>query len=262
MYLHNKVWLGWRSKSRRLAEPQVRDLSLTLSQVKKKFNPIRMSSLSLAHRNEQTSQLYQCGVMIWRVAFYVHIVLAIAIGILYQYSLNDARHSQEPAIMVVKKRCLLWDWTNTAHVPDSIEAINFMGPLSSVANWNAWTPPELKNRLPFRPTVRGLSQLTDPHEWSMISINDHAIMHYFNEPERAGISPQHAAELWKEKMLPLRKGQGKKLVGPGCASDPGGEAWLDDFMGRISGHGEQPDYLGVHYYGADGDSAIAYIEKM
>lgn len=169
-----------------------------------------------------------------------------------------------PNHVQVKKRCLLWDWTNTAdpNLAQAINNVNFSGPISSVANWNAWCPPELNERLPFRPTVRGLGQLTDPNEWGMISNNNHAIIHYFNEPERAGISPQKAAALWMEKMVPLRKETGKKFVSPGCASDPGGEAWLDDFMKRICEMREPPDYLGLHYYGSDANAAIRYMEKM
>jgi hypothetical protein len=110
--------------------------------------------------------------------------------------------------------------------------------------------------------VRGREQLTDPNEWAMISNNEHAILHYFNEPERAHISAEEAAAMWKEKMVPLRKEKGKKIIGPGCASDGAGEAWLDDFMKRVEAMGEPPDYLGVHYYGPNGAAAIQYIEKM
>jgi hypothetical protein len=152
--------------------------------------------------------------------------------------------------MVIKKRCLLWDWTNTAHMPEAIERINFNGALSSCANWNAWAPPELQGRLPFRPTVRGLEQLTSPQEWAMIQNNDHAILHFFNEPERAGISPRDAVRWWCEKMVPLRKATGKQIIGPGCASDAEGEAWLAAFMEGVEAVDEPPDYLGVHYYGA------------
>ena len=164
--------------------------------------------------------------------------------------------------MVIKKRCLLWDWTNTAHIPEAIESVDFTGPLSSCSNWNAWVPPELKGRLPFRPTVRGMEQLTDPTEWEMVSNNEHTIIHYFNEPERGGITAVQAVEMWKEKMAPLRRDKAKKIIGPGCASDPRGEAWLDDFMTRVEAMGEPPDFLGVHYYGPDGNAAILYIEKM
>lgn len=164
--------------------------------------------------------------------------------------------------MVIRKRCLLWDWTCTKDLPHAMEGINFAGPLCSVANWNAWSPPELKGRLPFRPTVRGMDQLTDPNEWGMISNNEHEIVHYFNEPERANIPPGKAAELWKEKMVPLRKNTGKKIVGPSCASDPAGERWLDSFMKAVLELGEPPDFLGLHYYGPDATAAIEYIQKM
>jgi hypothetical protein len=116
--------------------------------------------------------------------------------------------------------------------------------------------------LPFRPTVRGIDQLTDSNEWGMISKNDHEIVHYFNEPERANISPEKAAELWREKMVPLRKTTGKKIVGPSCASDPAGEVWLDTFMKALLGMDELPDFLGLHYYGPDAAAAIKYVQKM
>lgn len=107
-----------------------------------------------------------------------------------------------------------------------------------------------------------MSQLTDLNEWGMIANNNHAIIHYFNEPERAGITPEKAAEMWMDKMVPLRKEKGKKFVSPGCASDAGGEAWLQEFMDIVCEKGEAPDYLGVHYYGANAQAAIEYLEKM
>ncbi|KAG9240221.1 hypothetical protein BJ878DRAFT_527433 [Calycina marina] len=164
--------------------------------------------------------------------------------------------------MVMKKRSLLWDWTSTANIPSAMENIDFNGYLSSCSNWNAWAPPELKDRLPFRPMVRGIQQITDPNEWNMISNNNHSIIHYFNEPERASISPEEAVNIWMEKIVPLRKEQGKEIIGPGCASDPAGEAWLDVFMARVEKMNEAPDYLSLHYYGPNGAAAIQYIQKM
>jgi Glycosyl hydrolase catalytic core len=118
--------------------------------------------------------------------------------------------SQEP----IKKRTLLWDWTNTAHTPQSIEHIDFStsSPLCSVSNWNTWTPPELKGRLPFRPMLRTPAQL-DGQEWnnllSSISAETEAkgevIIHFYNEPERQNITPTDAIKSWKEKIFPLRK---------------------------------------------------------
>lgn len=186
--------------------------------------------------------------------------------------------------MVVKKRCLLWgesiglqyrtdirltatcrhpDWTNTdgpghAGVPWAMDKVDFKGPMSSVCNWNTWVPPELKGRAPFRPMVHLEAQLSGG-DWQNIENTKENVILFFNEPERAGISAQHAADVWHKQMLPLRQ-KGKKLVSPSCASDPQGQAWIADFMNRVADH--PPDYLGIHYYGTDSNAAIGYIESM
>lgn len=161
--------------------------------------------------------------------------------------------------MATKKRCLLWDWTNTAHCPEAMEKVDFSGPISSVSNWNTWTPPELKDQVPFRPMVRLEAQLAGD-DWNNVWNSTQPIIHFFNEPERAGITPEKAAEAWEKQMQPLRTDKGKKLVSPCCASDPRGEAWLADFMKRVADN--PPDYLGLHYYGTNGDGAIEYIKSM
>lgn len=165
--------------------------------------------------------------------------------------------------MVIKKRCLLWDWTNTdgpghAGVPWAMDKVNFDGPISSVSNWNTWVPPELKGRAPFRPMVHLEAQLSGD-DWQNIKNTDQPIIHYFNEPERANISTQHAANIWQSQMVPLRQ-NGKRLVSPSCSNDDAGQAWIADFMGRTSS--QTPDYLGLHYYGTDGNAAIQFLQDM
>lgn len=91
--------------------------------------------------------------------------------------------------------------------------VNFEGPMHSVSNWNTWTPAELKDRAPFRPMVHLLPQLAG-EDWTNIENSKEPIIHYFNEPERAGITPEEAAEHWNSQMLPLRHKKGKKLVSP------------------------------------------------
>jgi hypothetical protein len=97
--------------------------------------------------------------------------------------------------MVIKKRSLLWDYTNTQNLPGKMDSVTFDGPLSSVSNWNAWVPPELKGRTPFRPMIH-LERELNGNEWQMILDSDQAIIHFFNEPERNGIDPQKAADYW------------------------------------------------------------------
>ena len=160
--------------------------------------------------------------------------------------------------MTIKKRCLLWDWTNTQGCPQAIDNVNFEGPISSIANWNTWCPPELKDRSSFRPHVRTEDQLKG-EEWTRVENTDQPIIHYFNEPERAGISPERAAEAWKTHMLPLRE-KGKQLVSPSCASDPNGQDWTHRFMELVKD--TPPDYLGLHWYGTDGNEMIKYLEQF
>ncbi|CAF9923126.1 hypothetical protein IMSHALPRED_005858 [Imshaugia aleurites] len=159
---------------------------------------------------------------------------------------------------MAKKRCLLWDWTNTNSCPEQMEKVNFNGPMHSVSNWNAWTPPELKGRASFRPMVHDAGKLSG-NDWAMIQGTQNGIIHFFNEPERNGISTQQAADAWNNQLLPLRN-QGNKLVSPSCASDETGHAWIADFMSKIASN--PPDYLGVHYYGTDGNAAIEYIQNI
>jgi hypothetical protein len=126
--------------------------------------------------------------------------------------------------MVIKKRQILWDWTNTGGaghpgVPDKINQVPFdkNSPVASVVNWNAWVPPELKDRVPFRPMVRVLEN-TKGNDWAIIQNSKYPIILFFNEPERAGISPEQARDIWYGQMLPLRKNKGKKLGSPAVAS--------------------------------------------
>ena len=166
--------------------------------------------------------------------------------------------------MAIKKRCLLWDWTNTdgpGHqgVPWAMDEINFHGYVSSVSNWNTWTPPELKGRAPFRPMVHDEAKLSGG-EWDNIQNSNQPIIHFFNEPERQGISPEHAADIWHKQMIPLRKNKGKKLVSPSCSNDEKGQGWIEAFMRLVSK--DPPDFLGLHYYSTDGNAAIHFLESM
>lgn len=139
-----------------------------------------------------------------------------------------------------------------------MDKVNFNGPIHSVSNWNAWTPPELKGRAPFRPMIHDASKLYG-NDWTAIQRTHNSIIHFYNEPERSGISTQQAADTWYNQILPLRK-QGNKLVSPSCAGDEAGNAWIADFMSKVASN--PPDYLGMHYYGADGNAAIQAIQHM
>lgn len=48
----------------------------------------------------------------------------------------NPEHPITPFSMVIKKRMLLWDWTDTKECPWAMEKVNFNGPIASVSNWN------------------------------------------------------------------------------------------------------------------------------
>lgn len=106
--------------------------------------------------------------------------------------------------------------------------------------------------------IRDLTALSGG-EWQNIENTKNGLIHFFNEPERANISPQKAAGIWFQQVVSLRQ-YGNELVSPSCASDLSGEAWISDFLNLVAK--DPPDFLGLHYYGADKDSAIQYFEKM
>jgi len=107
--------------------------------------------------------------------------------------------------------------------------------------------------------IRQRPQL-EPPEWDWIVASDAQVIHYFNEPERDGISPELAAQKWNKQVIHLRRDHGKKIVSPSCASDPPGTEWLKQFMFLISDN--PPDYVGVHYYGTVVDECKKYIQSI
>lgn len=72
-------------------------------------------------------------------------------------------------------------------------------------------------------------------DWQNIENTHEPIIHYFNEPERAGITPEHAADVWKNQMWPLRS-KGKKLVSPSCSNDQNGQNWINKWMDLVKDH--------------------------
>ena len=184
--------------------------------------------------------------------------------VLPKHFLQLKSNSLSYATMVVKKRCLLWDWTNSSGpgnpgVPWALNQANFHGPLSSLSNWNTWVPPELHDRAPFRPMVHLEAQLAG-QDWQNVLHSPQPVIHFFNEPDKNGITPQRAAQHWHAQMEPLRRQRGKRLVGPSVSNDERGQRWLEDFMRLVAG--APPDYVGLHYYGSDGDACIRYLEGM
>eukprot|EP00753_Platysulcus_tardus_P017719 PLAT6468.1.p1 GENE.PLAT6468.1~~PLAT6468.1.p1 ORF type:complete len:401 (+),score=-6.10 PLAT6468.1:124-1203(+) len=84
----------------------------------------------------------------------------------------------------------------------------------------------------------------------------------FNEPDQAGqsnMTPQHAADLWKQYIDPL-KSQGYKLISPAVTSAPAGKTWMQDFFKACDTC--HFDALAMHWYDVSADAFIAYVEDF
>lgn len=154
------------------------------------------------------------------------------------------------------KRIVLWDWTNTRDassapaLQSSAQSIGSSSKIFAVINWGTHTPAEIPKGVRFQPMIRSPQELEGDNWQAAVDLatnNVKKIVHFFNEPERNGISVDSAVAAWRQKMLPLRASTGALLVSPAPASNGEGSAWLSDFMGRLSAS-EKPDFLGVHFY--------------
>ncbi|KAL8997681.1 MAG: hypothetical protein Q9169_003088 [Polycauliona sp. 2 TL-2023] len=105
------------------------------------------------------------------------------------------------------------------------------------------TNPELQARVPCHPKIY-LEKVPRVPDWDWVWNSDPPVVQFFNELDK-NITPEHDR---------IRQQRGKKLLGPAVASGDNGKNWLADFMDRVSG--DPQDFLGLHYYGTDGNDAI------
>ncbi|KAI0010799.1 glycoside hydrolase family 128 protein [Xylariaceae sp. FL0662B] len=166
------------------------------------------------------------------------------------------------------KRTILWEWTLTQDlkkIPQLLTAVTALSSssvITSITNWETWRPAELPLKLSFRPMVRTKAHLSGENWNNLLSVvnsQKNTIVHFFNEPERNGIDAGDAANLWKQKMVPLRTQHSVKLAAPGCASNQAGSQWLETFMKQL-GANEKPDYLNLHFYTTDGNPVDQEIQ--
>ncbi|KAI2464398.1 glycoside hydrolase family 128 protein [Annulohypoxylon bovei var. microspora] len=154
------------------------------------------------------------------------------------------------------KRIILWETSLSAElqsIPALLTAATTLASstvIKSITNWETKRPLELTKNLPFRPMVRTPQHLSGEN-WnnliSVVSSQKNTIVHFYNEPEMAGINAADAVAKWRANMIPLRQKYGAKLVAPGISSAPAGAAWLQAFMGMLAAN-EKPDYLNLHFY--------------
>jgi len=132
-------------------------------------------------------------------------------------------------------------------------------------NWlYTWSPdiPDSARSLGFEvvPMLWGENQVS---EFSQKVVKGYAnYVLGFNEPDQSGqsnMTPQRAAQLWKQYIDPLQY-QGYKLISPAVTSAPYGKTWMQEFFANCTGC--HFDALAMHWYDVSGDAFIAYVEDF
>jgi len=84
----------------------------------------------------------------------------------------------------------------------------------------------------------------------------------YNEPNlvsQSNLDPNHACDVWKQTMLPLRGG-GTQIVSPSVSN--GDTAWMDTFLSACGGvQGAGIDIMAVHVYSTSVQYAQEWISS-
>ncbi|KAH7012174.1 glycosyl hydrolase catalytic core-domain-containing protein [Microdochium trichocladiopsis] len=177
---------------------------------------------------------------------FLHVLLMLPLGAIAQSNmLQNQSHS--------RKRIVLWDPKNSEQIEQfprlktSAEEIARSPSVSGALNWHLTRPKELPADVTFYPMLRVINGTDSWQEMIEETVGCSRIIHFLNEPERAGTLVEAAVRVWRSHMLPLRQKHCYKLVGPGVASTPEGSAWLSEFMHQLETD-EWPDFTGIHFY--------------
>jgi len=148
--------------------------------------------------------------------------------------------------------------TNTINVG----ALTSGGAISWYYTWSVWRDGRAGSAK-FVPMVWGAKSINDLNNALNQGVfNGVDAVLGFNEPERsdqANLSPQAAADLWRNHMEPLRS-RGIRLGAPVVSSAPAGKVWLLQFFSACGGC--NIDFVPLHWYGGSGQNFINYVTDM
>jgi hypothetical protein len=133
--------------------------------------------------------------------------------------------------------------------------------VSSIYTWSPWKPSIVDSLgIEFIPMLWGEKQIGD--FTNLVKPGYAKTVLGFNEPNQSGqaeMSPQRAAQVWKQYIQPL-KNQGYALISPACTSAPSGKTWMQQFFAACDGC--TFDGLALHWYGTDPQEFIKYLQDF
>ncbi|KAK7460894.1 hypothetical protein VKT23_008822 [Stygiomarasmius scandens] len=148
-----------------------------------------------------------------------------------------------------------------ASAPGTYQASDLMkagvGQASWVYNWNDYPPSSVPSGIEYVPMQWGEDNIGNLYD--RIKSTNAKVLLAFNEPDipsQSNMSPQRAAQLWKQYIQPL-KGQFNIRLGSPAVADAR-SLWLKDFMDACTGC--TVDFLVIHWYGQGPENFIQLLE--
>lgn len=169
-----------------------------------------------------------------------------------------------------RKRGLGWPWDEPSADFKLYEPYAATGKISWLFNWEVWIPDSVPSGMEWVPCVRKAENARDQLDPFLTDIVHNRRIHTtallgFNEPEmheQANLGVEAAVQLWKEKVLPVKRKFGLRLGSPGMTSDVSkSKAWLSSFLAHLKGQ-DEIDFVVVHWYGLHFADMRAFLEDM
>jgi hypothetical protein len=147
------------------------------------------------------------------------------------------------------------------------EAIN-AGKISWLSNWEMWKPQGLPANITYIPHCRTAKEAPQIMSYLSKYRDDTQVVDFmgFNEPDiktQANMSVDHAVNLWREHVLPMKESCRVRIGAPSISNGPEGLPWLEEFFARFGGVNESGvDFIPIHYYSDDVEHFKRYVTAV
>ncbi len=136
------------------------------------------------------------------------------------------------------------------------------GKISWIQNWETYRPPG-GNQFEYVATLR-TAHPDDLQRFKTNMPNNGArtllCLNEPNEPSQANLSPQDAANIWRQYCWPQKQQRGIRLGSPSISNGQNGIPWLQRFMELT--RDVPPDFVSAHWYGVDGVNMIRFVQSL
>jgi len=143
------------------------------------------------------------------------------------------------------------------------------GKISWISNWEMWKPKGLPSDVTYIPQCRTANEADQIISYFSGYRDDSQVQDFigFNEPDidsQANMSVDHAVELWKKHVLPMKENcEGVKIGSPAVSNGPNGLPWLKEFLEKLgSVERSGVDHVVIHYYSPDVEHFKRHVQEV